>query len=307
MISKKKRYGYNDWWSGKIHLGYSPSYFNEGQEFVAGVIWKDIRNASIPKIKNKQKEIFETEVQLLFEKFKSTFLERYEKSQMKEVFLSDEIEECRTLMSGQISDGEFTHSNQWIGFYNTLDLHHIQHYIDVVIKKGITKDYDYIHSPKFPYQEKSKIPCEIYAQTLWDYFCWLEEFRTKTKQEDTAQSQPDLRKEESPNNKDQHREFNNLIFPNEKSSQIFEALLKEFEIEIKTMSLAHLSFIYWSMKRDKYLNKIITPTFFREFLAEEPYKIVLVKLKTLDDCDTPLKRRVYKACVNQLDGEKANT
>ena len=93
--------------------------------------------------------------------------------------------------------------------------------------------------------------------------------------------------------------YNGQIFSSKIGFLFFEALLKEFEIEIGKTPLAYLSFIYWNMLRDGYLYNISSKTFIG-FLSKEPYCIELDKLKTEDCCTTTNKTRVYSTCKKRF-------
>jgi hypothetical protein len=92
--------------------------------------------------------------------------------------------------------------------------------------------------------------------------------------------------------------FNNRVFSSLDGWLLFEALLKEFEDEIKIKPLAHLSYIYWKMIEDGFLHEI-KPLEFRGFIEKKPYFFVLDKIKTSSACYTKDKERVYNDCKSR--------
>lgn len=92
---------------------------------------------------------------------------------MKKELLEEELQECANIMFAQIPNTEFVFLKYRKIIFDSSDLIKIQKYIDRSLKKGIDDGYDFIHSPNCKFQNKNKIPNQIYAQALWDYYNWL--------------------------------------------------------------------------------------------------------------------------------------
>ncbi len=177
-----KKYTYKNWLSGKFSLIYGAKLFKKNDDVVHGVKWEDFNEIDVLKIKEKQKELFEQWKNELVEKWEKSFLQAFENSEMKNDFLLGEIKNCETVFSIPAPKGffeiSFLHGDS---VFTRNYLSEVQAYFHEVIKKGNPKNYDFINSPNYPHQNKSKIPPQIYAQARWEFYKWLKSFNVTKK------------------------------------------------------------------------------------------------------------------------------
>ncbi len=179
------KYTYTDWWEGKIYLTYCNIVYKteDKKNLPPCVQWQDISEKDIPKIKAKQKELFNNQRNDLLKKWCDEFTKRYKSSKLQGNLLNDEIADFYDyLFNRELQGKEFvTFRNSHIRNFEANDFFEIQSYALDVIKNGREINYDFVHSPNFPFQPKGKIPSQIFAQTIWDYFQWLHTFNNKIK------------------------------------------------------------------------------------------------------------------------------
>lgn len=282
-----RHFTYEDWWTGKVHLMYSTCVFKKEQPIVAGLDWDRFKKSDITRIRRKQREIYDGQLQDLIAEWKKRFSSSYKGSKLKEVLLQHELNLFYTVMFRQIPDRERVS----IGIHKRLlfrweDLGNIQLWIRSVIINGDKINYDSVHSPNCPYRETNKIPDHIYANACWNYYNWLKTFLPKKSNDKAAGKVP-----ESPWDKEP---YNSFIFKNRRSEKLFEDYCISFAAELRRTPMALLSFIYWKLRSDQLINSI-SPTQFREFLAALPANYELEKLKTLNKCTSADKLQVYQA------------
>jgi hypothetical protein len=168
-----KRYQYDDWLNGNVVLEYDV-FIKNGIKKTTVVKWENFNESDILRIKETQKEIFQEQQKELLEKFKKVFLERYEASLDQEVYLDSEVNQCIDIMYGNIPFSAFVTFNHWEIVIEYNDLMDIQQYINRNIVKGLELEYNFIHSPNCKYNNVNKIPYQVYAHVVWNYFKWIE-------------------------------------------------------------------------------------------------------------------------------------
>jgi hypothetical protein len=168
-----KQSKFESWLKGDVTLLYSDVFYKEEDKPVF-VTWDNFSEPEVLKIKKMQKEIFDKNVSINLEKFKSEFTKRYSKSLMPDEFLEIEKQECFNILFSKIPNKELVLTKNWKIPFTYSDLLEIQEYANKVILRGIDICLDFVHSPNNKYQLSNKIPSQVYAQLLYDYFKWLQ-------------------------------------------------------------------------------------------------------------------------------------
>lgn len=258
-----KQYKFESWLKGKVTLIYSEVSYKEkddnGKKIEpVFVTWGNFSETEAIKIKQMQKLIFDENISLNLEKFKSEFIKRYSKSFMPDEFLELEKQECYNIFYSKIPNNKFVFNRYWKITFNYNDLVEIQDYAINTILRGNDVCFDFIHSPNNKYQIKNKIPSQIYAKVLFDFFQWLNnDFKgsDKTETHDTL------------NQNNQNIELINpypSIFKNGSAYQMFIEL-KKMTVKEST-KLADYSFIFHSMLNKSLIIKDTKHKTFIEFL-----------------------------------------
>lgn len=184
-MEKIEKYTYDNWWNGDVTLVHATRYCGEGDEPIL-VDWADFSESDAHKIKDMQWEIFADGVNTRLKAVSEQFIKRYEASEMKLEYFTDERQECWNVMFGAIPNGKIVHLNHWgIGLENQY-LSDVQFYVKRTIKNGIDDGLGFIHSPNCKYQDKSIPDCRIYARFVWEYFKWLESLIVKEEKTDNT-------------------------------------------------------------------------------------------------------------------------
>lgn len=281
-----KKFTFNDWWTGKVHLVWSPCVFPKGEDVVPGVDWDRFLKTDIPKIRSRQRQLYNSQIKELTAKWQKEFSERYKRSQLKHIFLKRELQTMYDVMFRPHPNQELIRIGPKRLMFRSQNLGNIQRWITSVIINGDKIDYNGIHSPNCRYQDFRKIPDDIYANICWNYYKWLQTFLPKEARNEKVK--------ETVSKEDETR-FNSYIFTSRNAEALFDDYCKSFEAELSKTPLAILSFIYWKMKNDKLLNDV-TPTQFRKFLSNLPANYELEKLKTFNACKSADKIKVYEMC-----------
>ena len=176
---------YDNWWNGDVVLSSSTLYFNDKEKPLT-VDWADFSESDVDKIKEKQWEIFADGVNTRLKAVCTQFIKRYEASEMKLDYFTDERQECWNVMFGLIPNIDPVPLNQWKMALGNRYLMEVQYYIDRTIKNGIDDGLGFIHSPNCKYQDKSIPDSRIYARFVWEYFKWLESLIVKEEKADNT-------------------------------------------------------------------------------------------------------------------------
>ena len=167
------KYTYQNWFEGTVNLISTP-FISSDKSLPIEANWDDFSIADIQKIKIKQNEIFLEKVRAFLKANQDDFSFRYESSKLKRQLLNDEKEQCYSVLYAKIPDGHRIKLNHWSITIERVDFIEIQEYFNRVVKKGNSNSFDFIPSPNFKHQNLNKIPNQVYAQYLWEYYLWLQ-------------------------------------------------------------------------------------------------------------------------------------
>lgn len=159
--------------NGDVTLNTSEIRYDENDKPII-VSWKNFSESEFIKIKQKQKSLFDEIVSQNLVKFKSIFKERFSKSLLKQELLESEKQECFHILYSKIPNKELITTENWGTVFEYNSLIEIQEYAKKTILNGYVSELDFMHSPNNKYQIKNRIPSEAYAQSLIEYFLWLE-------------------------------------------------------------------------------------------------------------------------------------
>lgn len=286
-----KKYSYTDWWEGGISLNTCQTEYDSKElKDPFNVDWSQIVESDVLKIKSKQQELFQSEIQSTFTLFKNNFIKKYENSRLKEQFLEEQIQECLNVMFGELKHiGDLVCSEHWNVCFNNLDFQIIQTYAKMVFKNGLIIAPDFMHSPNCVYQDKNKITNQVYAEACWEYYAFLRAFRVNPKELSTPEEISSENSPEAIENPFPHI-FKNL------SAYLFFEELRKMTVNDKTY-VADYSFIYHKLSDPK-LKAIVNTVgqaHFCDFLKDE------LKLKEIYPKKLPYKNPDYKqATYNSL-------
>ena len=147
-----KKYKFESWYNGDVTLLYSEVFYKDNENDDKNnepvfVTWDNFAKSEVIKIKEKQKEIFDENVNLYLTKFLTEFEKRYKKSLMAAEFLEMEKNECFNILYSEIPNSEIIITSNWKIPFNFNDLLEIQEYANKSILRGIENCLDFIHSP----------------------------------------------------------------------------------------------------------------------------------------------------------------
>lgn len=179
---KKMKYTFKNWYKGEVALSTCEIVTRTNDE--AKVCnWADIMKADIPKIKKKQKELFIETSRNITNAWIADFQKRYEGSCQKENLIKDEIFDFLLLLNGSNTEIIKLENHCTLAFLNhSLFFKHseieaIREYIKDIKKLGNTPIFDFIHSPRYPFQPKNQQAlAEVYADACWNYLEWLQKW-----------------------------------------------------------------------------------------------------------------------------------
>ncbi len=189
-MAASKKYSYKDWWDRKISFK-NATLFSEGEIKEHNpllVSWDEIKTEDKPKIKEKQKEIFNTEVNKTIKKWKTDFTKTYRISKAKPLLLKRELHRFEAIMYDPIHST----NNSTISFDGILipitSLLEIKNYIENTKINGALPEYDLFHSHSF--NTKNHIFPHIFAECCWLYVEWLKIYLKPKKTKKRQQSPP---------------------------------------------------------------------------------------------------------------------
>ncbi|HSC55291.1 MAG TPA: hypothetical protein VLC98_16785 [Phnomibacter sp.] len=278
-------YTYNDWLEGKICLFNTQTYSRpEDADKFKRVKWEEIEPGDRQHIKEKQEEIFKEQVSELLNKWQEEFNQNYSSSKTPDFYLSKEKKQVRSIMFDQFpAVGTTIIRGHWNITYTNFYLQEIQDYIKTNIVEGAPLDFDFIHSPEFPFYQKDKIYSQVYAEALWQYFNSLNTFE---KEEEGTASKIEVIEvidENDEIDKQDDKEPKNpypSIFESGYAYNFFKEL-KDYLVRPGT-ELADYSFIFDEMKKSykRVIHKTVTHPIYIEFLKNhEGADIYAPKLK----------------------------
>lgn len=273
---------YDNWWNGDVTLVHATRYCNKGDEPLL-VDWADFSESDADKIKDMQWEIFADGVNTRLKAVCSEFIKRYEVSEMKLEYFTDERQECWNVMFGKIPNVKIVHLNHWVIGLENQYISDVQYYIQRTIKNGIDDGLGFIHSPNCKYQNKSIPDSRIYARFIWEYFKWLESLIVKD--EKVVSPTPIIIVEPK---------YNTQIFTSYKGFQIFEAMIAVFPAVND-----NYGFIFNKLIEDKLMYKVSHPIF-KDFVNTKPYELALDKIKTLNVLTNKGRLALYSSILDSI-------
>jgi hypothetical protein len=179
---KSKKYTYKDWWEGIVHLETCAIQHPKNASIGERVKLDDFLPKDRIKIEAKQKEMFETNCEKLFQDYKSEFEDRYNNSEVKARYLEIELLDLEHLFNGKSENGIAFHNRDFS--INNIDLFEMRRFSKTHIERG-KKEYSFVHSPNYKYSIKNKVPSEEYIYAHWKYWKWLFGFATEIKKVNT--------------------------------------------------------------------------------------------------------------------------
>lgn len=175
-----KQATYDSWWNGDVTLVYATKVERAGEKPIV-VDWSLFIAEDVIRIKQKQFEIFEEQVNKRLEAHKAHFLKTYNSSENKTKFYNDEKRQCDYLLFGKVSSSDFIRFKHWGVVYDRQYILDIQNYAERTIYQGIEDGFDFIHSPNCKFQDKNLIHSCIYARSVWEYLKWLKSLAKERK------------------------------------------------------------------------------------------------------------------------------
>ncbi len=274
----EKKYSYNDWLNGIVYLGYAQiQYAKGGKKSPIIVEWKSFGEPDIEKIKAKQKEVFNQEVERLLNKRQLDFKQKYTNSQTKALLLKNELHDLKHLLiSTDTYEEEVLFKNINVSF-SPDQLFMVKSYINRYITHGKKNEYEYIHSP-FSKHKGNNVHIQTYSQFWWDYYTWLKATFLKNHLKSSFEI------------KNEH----GSTFVNQNAFLVFDSLIKSLG---ETHS--NFSFLFRKMYEDGLIHKD-SASAFSEW-AEKIYKPIKFKsnLQTLSHSVNNTKLRIYKKEVQK--------
>lgn len=168
-----KKATYKNWWNGDVTLKYATRMIIEDEEPHL-VDWSDFSATNVSKIRKKQKELFEEQVNKRLEALQEHFTRSHEASEMKAEHFKNEIGQCEYILYGKlITYDDILLKNWGVAFDSKYELD-IQNYIQRTVFQGFDDGLDFIHSPNCKYQDQNTTDARIYARAIWNYYKWLE-------------------------------------------------------------------------------------------------------------------------------------
>ncbi len=166
-----RKYTLKDWFEGIIYLETCPIVYTPNKDYPIKATLDNFSEKDVNKIKSKQKELFEGNCETLLKKFQGAFIKRYNLSEVQDFLYDNEIADINNILflaPMQILT-DFRNRDMII---EESDLYDMRRFYQVFFERG-EKYYCFMHSPHYPYQDKTKIPSEVYAAVCWNYLKWL--------------------------------------------------------------------------------------------------------------------------------------
>lgn len=173
----KPKYTFKDWLIGKVYLDSSPIAHNKGDKLPKNTNWTDFLEKDIKLIKLHQKKIFESASQHTLKHFIETFKNRLKNSETKELLLKLEIKDNWNILFKEPIHNIRLKNRDIIFLFD--DLVTMRDFISRNIIKG-EKNYDFVHSSSFKFQNKKHFELLTYTRAVFDYYKWLLKFKPKT-------------------------------------------------------------------------------------------------------------------------------
>lgn len=176
-----KKLSYEDWYNGNVTLKYANTIFIKGNKPKL-VSWVDFDEVDVFKIREKQKEIFTKIVDSKLSSFKKQFSVRYNNSIFQAELLETERKGFANILNAPIPEMDLIVFKNINVLLKRNDLLEIQSYFENTIIGGRNNSFDFVQSPKDPYQDFDKTPSQAYALVCFKYLEWLiENFKVSDK------------------------------------------------------------------------------------------------------------------------------
>ncbi|MFN5458600.1 MAG: hypothetical protein ACK5AY_01700, partial [Bacteroidota bacterium] len=171
-----KKYTFNDWWHGRVYLETCELSYSKGDNFGKKAALSDFNKKDQTRILIKQKRLFLQSCNKLLKSYIKEFKFRFKNSEAKEKFVENELIDLDHFFNTRTKTGLRFINRDFI--IEPKELFKIRRYLNVQIIRG-KKDYSFIHSPNYKFQQKGKISLQIYTYTNWQYWTWVREFHSK--------------------------------------------------------------------------------------------------------------------------------
>ena len=268
MMAKLKKYSYKDWWNGDVLLEESTLYDIKDAQLKI-VAWNDFNDSDVERIKAKQSELFKSSTNKLLDELKAQFELRYKASEMKQLYLKDEIKECLNIMKGLIPNLPIVHFEIWGVSFDNQYVSDIQHHIKRTIKSGIIDGFGFVHSPHCKFQNHSQLDPRVYGSSIWEYYKWLCSIKFKF-----IKNERTVLKEVNGNSLEVYTNNFPNIFKNGNAYHLFIDL-KNCTVKQSTV-VADFAFIFHKMKNGGLINIDIKHKTFIAMLNNEYDARILV-------------------------------
>jgi hypothetical protein len=245
-MNETKKYSYKDWWNGDVIHQDATLYYINGAELTL-VNWSDFNESDVERIKAKQLELFKLAVDAKFKELQAQFTDRYNNSEMKKLYLLDEIKECMNILTVKIPDNKYVHFNIWGGIHENQYITDVQYYFKRNVKSGIDDGLGFVHSPNCKFQNFSKPDPRVYGRFVWEYYKWLVSFQLKLGKD----VEKDLKEGNKKPGENSTNKFSS-IFNSDKAYNLFIEL-KNSTVKKRTQ-VADYAFIFHKMKSRGLIN-----------------------------------------------------
>ncbi|MCX6293782.1 MAG: hypothetical protein NT127_05755 [Sphingobacteriales bacterium] len=177
---------YKEWFDG-MAVHFSTTVYNVNPAELKFFDWKNVSEEDAKKIKNVQEKIAKKKVSKLFDLWKKSFEAKINDYENASTYCSNEIHDFKTILQlGEKLKVLIENYNPLMVFLNHKELKFDEvtlfdirtHVHDVLVLKK-KKDYSFIHSPRFPHSLKGKMPDQLYAEAIYEYYLWLLEYAKK--------------------------------------------------------------------------------------------------------------------------------
>lgn len=167
-----QNYTYEEWLNGSIVLRNYVTTFDlntQNEQKPVLVDYSDFSIEESSKVRKCQKLLFNKGVSKLLAKWQIALDSQCQKSQNRELLITNRIALIEEVLFGQkIDDIDFTNFEPYNLVFYTNDLLGIRDFATRIIIDGQDYQYENVQSAKSPYNDSNKVQCEQYAQALWE-------------------------------------------------------------------------------------------------------------------------------------------
>jgi hypothetical protein len=166
-----KKYTYNDWWKGII----CPADDNAPEGLIK---WKDIVAEDVIKIKEKQKEIFESEAKSIFTDWKELFIEQRQNSKEPDFLKKNTLNEIKQILFGELPNVDIIVTNYLEFRIPQTEYKRLRKYIKEIYEYGKVMTYDFVYSPYYALKHLN-YPI-IDGEAMYRFYKWLINFSNES-------------------------------------------------------------------------------------------------------------------------------